>query len=115
MLDINAEVQSVLDTTDYKAVFRYPQNLKELPVAAFYTISEAAEMSADNCEMFRRGEASIDIFADTPLQCTAMSATIESAMTAAGWVMTEVKDAESETDGAFRRDMKFVKSFYVFE
>lgn len=115
MLDINAEVQSVLDKTGYRAVFRYPQNLKELPVVAFYIISEATEMSADNCEMLRRGEVGIDIFADTPLKCGEMSATVKSAMTADGWFMSDVKDAESETDGAFRRDMKFVKSFYVFE
>ncbi len=115
MLDINAEVQSVLDGTGYRAVFRYPQNLKELPVAAFYTISETAEMSADNCEMLRRGEVGIDIFADTPLKCAEMSSAIKSAMTADGWFISGAKDAESEDDGAFRRDMKFVKTFYVFE
>lgn len=115
MLDINAEVESVLDTTGYNVVFRYPQNLKELPVAAFYTVSETGEMSADNCEMFRRGVVGIDIFAKDPAQCTKMSQKIMKAMQTDNWSMTETADGNSETDGVFRRNMKFVKSFYVFE
>ena len=115
MVDINAQAQAALEKTGYNVVFRYPQNMGEIPVIAFYTVSESGELSADNCEMFRRGVIGADVFGTTPMECMLMSQSAETAMKADGWDMIEAADADSEADGVFCRKMKFTKSFYVFE
>lgn len=115
LIDINAQAQKALETTGYNTVFRYPQSMRDIPVISFYTVSESGEMSADNRELLRQGTIGIGIFADAPTKCAEMAYAVERAMLNDGWSMIYSMDVAAETDGVFERDMRFTKSFYVFD
>ena len=115
MLDINIEAQKALEKTGYNIAFHYPQSMDTIPVVSFYTVSEAGDMSADNCEMFRTGVVAVDVFCDVPSQSGVMAQQINQVMNEDGWSRISTMDIPEETDGLFHKSMKFTKSFFMLD
>lgn len=114
MIDINAEAEKALSALDCKIEYYYPEKFNDLPIVSFYNLTETPEFSSDNEEDIQGGTVVVDIWADDPTQCMAISIQVNKIMTKDGWCREFSRDLGKQ-NGIYHKTMRFCKIFNIIE